>query len=136
MTDEILELAKAIKRLNKRIRVLETGEGTQYGATIITGTYTGDGAASNGITGVGGTPEYLKIITIVTDGNNAETFETTTDLVAEDPQGLALVDIGTNILCYDNRIISLDSDGFTVGDDGADEHPNKIGQDYAYVAII
>jgi len=34
-----------------------------------------------------------------------------------------------------DHVISLDSDGFTVGDDGGDEHPNANGITYTYLAL-
>ena len=38
--------------------------------------------------------------------------------------------------CYlDNRLISLDADGFTVDDDDSDSHPNKLGETYDYLAL-
>lgn len=104
---------------------------------IKTGQYTGDGATSQGITGIGFQPIMVIIISNVADGTKANVFWTTDGLVDNDAQGLAHI-IGSgsaddnNML--DNRIISLDSDGFSVDDDGSDFDPNKNAQTYEYVA--
>ena len=101
---------------------------------IKTGTYTGDGATSLGITGVGFTPLFLRIWDRQTvDGTAMEPYETSKDMIDDIGAGAAY-DV-KNAQIKDNKIISLDADGFTVDDDGADAHPNKSGQVYNYWAL-
>ena len=105
--------------------------------SIKTGSYTGDGVTSQGITGVGFLPKYVKIwIRVVNDGNNMISHETTPDIIDDNAAGLAvrITSTGTHTV-QTNRIISLDADGFTVDDAGADSHPNQNSQIYNYLAI-
>lgn len=98
-----------------------------------TGTYTGDGTTSQGITGVLFAPKYVRIWNRETvDGTAIEAFETSADMVDDIAAGAAY-DV-KNAVIKDNAIISLDADGFTVDDDGLDSHPNKSGQVYNYIA--
>ena len=105
------------------------------GAWVATGTYTGDGAESLAITGVGFTPKYVRIWEDNAGAaGNVEVFEKTdehnTTYSVRYQSGAA-----SQIRQVDNAIISLDSDGFTVDDAAGDSHPNKNGQDYLYLAI-
>lgn len=95
---------------------------------MATGTYTGDGNATQSITGVGFRPKYLYIATQPVAEVGYDTFEA--------------VDVITATYCYWNgvsarfdRIISLDDDGFTVGDKLADLPPNKLGEVYIFMAL-
>ena len=95
---------------------------------IKTGTYTGDGNATQAITGIGFPPKYVWIAPQPVAEAAYETFEA--------------VDVMTPTYCYFNantarfdRIISLDPDGFTVGDKLSDLHPNKLGQEYVFMAL-
>lgn len=105
-----------------------------YAAKIATGVYTGDGTASNSITGVGFQPTYLKIWQrVTTDGNTAAIVETTDTIVDDHTSGGAIVHAGSGGHTFEtNMIISLDSDGFTVDDAGADAFPNKADAIYNY----
>lgn len=103
--------------------------------SIKTGSYTGDGTTSQGITGVGFSPKYLKtFIRIVNAGDAQRTYETTPDIMDDNAAGFVAL-IGSSHVGKTDRIISLDADGFTVDDDGADGHPNKNSQVYNYLAI-
>lgn len=98
---------------------------------VKTGTFTGDGTPSQAIAGVGFEPKAV----FITRHDTSETanlffFFKTASMSGE----IALVDAGTAMDGKDNRLISLDSDGFTVDDDGADDHPNKNLQVYNYIA--
>lgn len=102
-------------------------------AKIAYGTYSGNGAVSQAITGIGFQPRVVWIMEDVP-------AESVADNVFFKMEGqdadLAFAHTSTpthSIL--DNRLISLDADGFTVGDDGGDSHPNKNGVDYIYLAI-
>jgi len=96
---------------------------------MATGQYTGDGTTSNAITGLGFRPKFVMIFRHVT----AQTL---------DHSVFSKMDQFYSNLCYAffagdflaNRIISLDPDGFTVSDAGADADPNTNGQLYDYVA--
>jgi len=112
-------------------------------ARISTGVYTGNGATSQGITGVGFTPKYVKIWQRLT-GGDGEDFgaggrvqETTTTIVDDLTAGAAIAIVSTSdgLEQLSNTIISLDSDGFTVDDDGADQPPNQNTVVYNYLAI-
>lgn len=106
-------------------------------ALIATGTYTGDGSTSQAITGVGFRPKALWIIQGGIDESLSNSFFTTTEMVTANPNGFAYRIVaggsGNNIV-ENNRIISLDSDGFTVDDNGADHAPNANGETYFFAA--
>lgn len=105
---------------------------------IKTGTYTGDGTTSQAITGVGFAPKFVMIWHAVTAGNNSIVFTTTDTIVDNDASGLAHLiassGAGSNTM-EANRIISLDSDGFTVDDSGTDSAPNANGASYEYMCL-
>jgi len=105
-------------------------------AVIKSGTYTGNGSTGQAITGVGFEALWLFITTSPTDGANG-TFFYTTDLYNDtDADGIAVrVTQAPTITGVDKTIISIGADGFTVGDDGTDAHPNKNGATYFYIAI-
>ena len=102
-----------------------------------TGTYTGDGTTSQAITGIGFRPKYLRIwVRVTVNAAALPVFETTDTIIDDSPDGLAILHPGLNVphQSETNTIISLDADGFTVDDDGADGHPNKLGTVYNYLA--
>jgi hypothetical protein len=102
-------------------------------ARIKIGTFTGNGGTSQAISDVGFTPKYVRIWERATsDGTTVYVGETNTEIVDDNGSGGAVV-AGTTF--RDNEIISLDSDGFTVDDDGADAHPNKNSSVYSYMAL-
>ena len=104
---------------------------------IKTGSYVGDGADSRAITGLGFKPKYVKITRDPDADWDKSKILTRIDSMSTQRciQVLDLVD--TDVIVYEAplRIISLDSDGFTVGDGTADQDPNKDGQKYVYLAI-
>jgi hypothetical protein len=111
-------------------------------AQIKTGTYTGDGATSQAITGVGFAPKYVRIWARFTSENStgAQMVETTDTMVDDNASGYAYSVFSTtlnaaNVGGYTNRIIALGADGFTVDDAALDAHPNKNAQVYNYMAI-
>lgn len=112
-------------------------------ARIATGTYTGDGATSQGITGLGFAPKYVEVWIQATSGvvGGSRQWVFTTDLMVDDDASGLAISITNQLTSQDtglyvtNAIISLDSDGFTVDDNGADSHPNKGSQVYNYLAI-
>jgi hypothetical protein len=106
--------------------------------TIATGTYTGDGATSQAITGVGFTVKYLIITPVGTDEASAVVLWTSDTIIDNDGDGMAILEDPSNAAEHsyaDNAIIALGSDGFTVDDAGADKHPNKASTTYDYIAF-
>ena len=102
---------------------------------IATGSYAGDGAASKPITGIGQAPVYAKIYRQEADGAAWTYWETWDVVMSRDPQGLAGQISNSSHSMQDDKIISLDSDGFTVSDAGSDQDPNKTGEDYDWVTL-
>lgn len=105
---------------------------------IKTGNYTGNGAESYGITGIGFQPKFVIIWPHPTaNAQNSMMFIK----LDQSWSGLCIVEwgvVGTSgygPAAYDNRILSLDSDGFTVDDQGTDAHPNTNGTTYDYIAL-
>ena len=92
------------------------------------GTYTGNAAATKAITGVGFQPKVLIVYEQVT--SKALAIKTSIDTTG------SLVIIGNAVNVYANDlIISLDSDGFTVGDGtGSANYVNEAAA-YGYVAL-
>jgi len=105
--------------------------GAQF-CRIKTGTYTGDGSTSQAITGVGFRPKFVWIF----ENPAVETASQGSFVVPDSlTAGLAQVIHRDNTDEVDNRVDSLDADGFTVDDDGIDEDPNKNGANYCYIAF-
>ena len=99
---------------------------------IKTGTYVGDGAANRGITGIGFQPTFVRVSPVLTDGDATEIFEKVAGMgLITDHHQTA----GSFHHTHLNHVISLDADGFTVGDDEGDEHPNANGVTYTYLAL-
>lgn len=106
---------------------------------IKTGTYTGDGAGAPGgqaITGVGFQPKYVMIWEKTTTDDQLDyspSFKSDQDYLTMN----LTYDPGTPkcFVTYDDMVLSLDSDGFTVADAGGDVDPNKNGRTYIYVAF-
>ncbi|MBN4061654.1 hypothetical protein JYU20_00470 [Bacteroidales bacterium AH-315-I05] len=106
---------------------------TVSGMNFKTGTYTGNGETSFGITGAGFAPDFVQIWVQGTADNVAlEYWVTTTTIVDDDPGGYA-IKTGTDVTGQIDGIKSLDADGFTVGDNSTGDHPNKLNQVYNYI---
>ena len=108
-------------------------------ARIATGSYTGNGAVSQVITGVGFTPKYVRIWSKEgTPGDAIWIGETTTDIIDDDPSGgfvQLFHDTGVEGIFNDDAIIQLNSDGFIVDDNTIDSHPNRNTHVYNYMAL-
>lgn len=105
---------------------------------IKTGSYTGDGATSKAITGVGFKPKYVKIWTRnAVDGTAINIHETTADIIDDNASGMSALhsSAAAGHSVQANTIISLDTDGFTVDDDGVDADPNANGVVYNYLCL-
>lgn len=103
------------------------------------GSYTGDDSESQAITGLGFRPRYLKINRRHTvSGQGTDTYETTEVIIDDHVDGMAITHregATPPHASIANRIKSLDADGFTVDDDGSNEHPNKLSTEYNYMAL-
>jgi len=95
-----------------------------FGSWIATGTYTGDGVDNRPITGVGFQPDAV----IIKRNTSGEVAVARTSSMAGDATKLLVG--GSAVLT--NRIQSLDSDGFTVGTNGA---VNTAAVTYYWVAF-
>jgi hypothetical protein len=114
-------------------------------AEIATGTYEGNGATSYApITNLNFTPSYVKIWESTTGSGGGpspeiEIHEATIYMTGTDSKDHTTIHEGglseSHISGGGNRILSMESGGFTVADGGADAHPNKSGIDYYYLAI-
>lgn len=99
-----------------------------------TGSYTGDGSTGQAITGLGFAPKYVKVWTHPASETDMYVFEKV-DQTWGDYAVLHGVTATHEHQSVDNRINSLDADGFTVDDDGSDTHPNKNEQVYDYLVL-
>lgn len=101
---------------------------------IKTGTYTGDGTEGQGITGIGFSPKAVWIHANPVDVGEGVTFNTFRkwDLTWGD---FCVAEVAGGIQAFDNRINSLDADGFTVDDDGGNSAPNANLTVYHYIAL-
>ena len=99
---------------------------------VVTGTYTGDGAASQAITGLGFKPKYLRIYERKTTAASTTNPTITTDRIIDDHVSGMSIDCDSTFKTRAGIIISLDADGFTVGTTST---PNVSGTVYSYVAI-
>lgn len=104
-----------------------------YYAKITTGTYTGDGAVSQSITGLGFAPRFIIILQQSDGTDNIQSNNFVGLDVLFTGMGMNWTDGVTNY--RDDRLISLDVDGFTVDDDGGDQPPNKNGEVYIFIAL-
>ena len=104
-------------------------------AHVAVGTYSGDGSTSLAITGLGFSPKFLLLILGGNDGDSINYGFTSSALVDDDPQGL-MVNVASSgaTTLQDNKILSLDADGFTVSDTSADAFPNTNGSTVHYIA--
>jgi hypothetical protein len=105
-------------------------------AKIKTGTYTGDGSTGQSITGVGFQPKYV----IIWDHPAAEQAYLRGEKVDQtwgdyNFQHLSSAGAAIQHYSYLNKINSLDADGFTVDDNGADQFPNANSATYDYVVF-
>jgi len=104
---------------------------TEQFCRINSGQYTGDGAVSQGITGVGFSPKMVWV------------WRHSAGAAADKPHYVCMDQyaVGFAWQCYStddikaDTIISLDADGFTVDDAGVDADPNSNGATYDYLCI-
>lgn len=106
-----------------------------YGCRIATGTYTGDGTVAQAITGIGFRPKYTKIWEHWTAPHNTETFIKIDQMDTDHAERQIRSAGGTDHYLDDDSLISLDADGFTVDDDGANQHPNVLNQPYDFICL-
>ena len=92
------------------------------------GTYTGDAAATKAVTGIGFRPQAVLIYEMVT--NKAVILKSNLDTT----KALVMAHAGDN-LYVDDIVISLDADGFTVGDGSGSANYANEAQAYIYLAF-
>lgn len=99
------------------------------GGLFCSGTYVGDGETTQEITGVGFTPRFLEIqIRNTVSGTANDIFEAWAEVLDDDVAGMCIVHRNAASPPHavgKNCIKSFNTDGFTVGDNGASDHPNK-----------
>jgi len=109
---------------------------------IATGTYTGDGTTSQAITGLG---SQVRALWIQQRRTGQAAFAAgdiwfTADVIMDDIAGGAANSMeegaGNASAIYDDRVIALGADGFTVDDDGADLDPNSNTIIYNWIAWL
>ena len=98
---------------------------------IYSGQYTGDGATSQAITGVGFQPMFIKIWVDGGAAAGSPTFEKTDNFDTT----IASHDLDGDTDLVDNAVIAIGTDGFTVDDAGADAHPNKNTIVYNFICL-
>jgi len=107
-----------------------------YGPNVdlVIGSYTGDGTENHPITGLGGKPRSLEIFDHPTAAGDFRKYEK----LDRDWGRFTFLHAVTASYhrIFDDMIISLDDDGFTVSDGGIDGHPNKDGFVYDFKALI
>jgi hypothetical protein len=120
---------------NTTLNRLETYNGSTWvnigTQRVQTGTYTGDGSTSQGITGVGFQPTMVMIRIQCNGTLNEDPWIKHED----DTTTYSSQNTSPKWAAVDNCIISLDADGFTIDDAGSDQHPNKNGVVYVYIAF-
>lgn len=109
-------------------------------AKIAVGSYTGDGATSQAITGIGFQVRYVLINVVeATAGNayGADEIVWTTETTIDDNAAGATVSLnGANgWFMRQDSINALGTDGFTVDDQGSDRNPNKNSESYNFIAF-
>lgn len=115
--------------------------GVANNARISTGSYTGDGATSQAITGVGFQVLYVHITKRQTaDGTGYDGREIayTSNVILDDIAAggmVSLVGTGGGRTFEESGIIALGADGFTVDDDGSDADPNANTVVYNYLVL-
>lgn len=113
---------------------------------IKTGSYTGDGATAQDITGLGFKPKFLIIIERATSDATTVYVGMTSDTIVDDHASGGAIQVhdsgasGIAATFEANQVVQLDGidteeNGFTVDDNGADEHPNKNSTTYNYIAF-
>ena len=126
---EILTAANMNTYLRDNVADLQSNK-----VVMKTGNYTGDGSDPQAITGIGFTPICLWIWKNATDAVEMDTFVTSTDMLATDPDGMSVVlNKSGGVLIQrtlDFLISALGSDGFSVG---ATANTNAVV--YTYVAF-
>lgn len=115
-------------KLGNQLRLQKGGTG----CLIATGSYVGDGTTSHAITGVGFRPKYVMIFCHPTTECDAQMNYF---VKIDQSWGDYVNVIAAQTHVRDNRINSLDEDGFTVDDDGNNYPPNASGVTYDWIAL-
>jgi hypothetical protein len=126
------DLDDALNQLAERVDDLE-GAGGGGTAELATGTYTGDGNATQAITGVGFQPNAVIIHQQVNSVNPGAPMVSTD----QDSGNTLLTSGSVNVASYlGDHVVSLDVGGFTVGDGTSSANrANVSARPYAYIAL-
>ena len=125
-----------VHNLATPLPLAQGGTATALGCRIKTGSYTGNGAVSFNIAGIGFQPLYVKIWTQEgADGAGAISFETTDTIMDDHGDKGSMYESGNTYTFETNTIIGMGADFFTVDDGGGDNHPNSNTIVYNYLAI-
>ncbi|MCJ7560480.1 hypothetical protein MUO79_07660 [Candidatus Bathyarchaeota archaeon] len=97
-------------------------------------TYTGDGAATQAIVGVGFRPRFVQILERT---NNDATVKFACAITEDGGNTLLMQNFPSTTFYELDHVISFDADGFTVGDGtgGVGNQLNKAGIDYNYICF-
>jgi hypothetical protein len=109
------------------VKTRASGGGAGGGAQMATGTYTGDGAANQGIVGVGFQPQFVYVYSHTSHSLAGCDMDMSTD---QDGGNANCVLAASHFSFYGATIPSLDADGFTVRG-----HLNNNGEVYTYIAF-
>lgn len=102
-------------------------------ANVAVGSYTGDGAADQGITGLGFTP---KGVWVFGEADLDAIWWKSTNATSDwDFRHLGATTTQQQAGAAFEGILTLDADGFSVSDGSADADPNKNGSTYWYLAV-
>jgi hypothetical protein len=103
----------------------------------VSGSYTGDGAASLAITGLGITPQFLMICKRSTGGGAGVAAVTWSSMVDDNAAGMAyrFAAGSTHGATVTDQVRSMESGGFTVGDTATQGSINSDTSVYNYFAI-
>ena len=124
---------QALQKLASRVDSVSDAEFLTYNLAqglirMKVGTYTGDAAATKAITGVGFQPKFLVIYSQV--AARAVGIKS-----SQDTTGAFVLVSNAASLYNDDQIISLDANGFTVGDGSGTANRMNIAEAYVYVAF-
>ena len=104
---------------------------------VVSGEYTGDGAATLSVGSLGLQPKYIVICKKSAGGGNEQIYTSFASMVDDNAAGLAYAwgDNSTHGALVLDHVRSFDSSGFTVGDDTTQGTINSAGSVYNYVVI-
>lgn len=123
----------------EHLRLESDGTATKSGSCDIclikTGTYTGDGSTAQNITGVGFQPKFVEVWVRPEDAVGATCGTWRRSDQSSDQAAILHGGVATGHVGIDDKLISIDADGFTVDDAGSNGNPNKLNSLYHYLCL-